>query len=275
MQFLEFNDKDTFDYEMYAPKWTASAENIENDMDKTYWSIKENITREVNKTTYINDGILHMPEQHWIDENGTAHLRDSEVYGFNTSWFGNPIKYPYTHKKGLVEIKFKMPRVKGVSFALFEVLKTGHRTDAVETEINANGWAFIEVDYAEIKSKDNTIEPLGSMHIYNPTKDIYKTTDYYYNEETDYLKRIEVDDDWYNQWHIMQAVWEDFKMNIFYDGELFRTVVWPEEYGNPVGDFSFILRPEYCGWDSDLDWTDTAVHDFQIDYIRVYNEEKD
>ena len=71
----------------------------------------------------------------------------------------------------------------------------------------------------------------------------------------------------------MQVLWEDYQIKIYYDGKLYKTEKWNKKYGNPAGEYGFqiLVHPGFSGW-GEVDWNDTKIHDFQIDYIRVYKE---
>lgn len=118
------------------------------------------------------------------------------------------------------------------------------------------------------------MRPLGGIHYRKLDTNELITGGYKFNEKT-FLKRIDInEDEWYDQWHTLQVVLQDRTMELYYDGEHFRTVNNPSFLGSIEGGYSFIIRPEYCNYERELDWEDTSVHDFQVDYVRYYKPAK-
>lgn len=248
--------------------------------DGRNFSVEHNVIGTVNdpENLYISDGVAHLIEHHYVDAEGVYHQDSAELRGLNL-WCDHEmhrIKNPKYCGEGYYEIKFKMPKVKGVSFALFlysseeeQDLSIGHK--------NPEGYAYTEVDFCEIKILENGvfIEPLGGMHIQNSAGTVV-SNGYQYNAET-FMKRIPTTEDWFNQWHTLQAVWNKNHLDIYYDGVLFRNVSVPDYMGGGVGKYGLFLRPEYCDypWEDNparnkVDWSDDARHDYQIDYVRYY-----
>lgn len=238
----------------------------------------ENVVGETNlpENLYVKDGSIHMIEQHYQDKNGLYHQNWTELWGINL-WFWPEsvrLKNPKYCDAGYYEIRFKMPKVQGVSFAMF-LYTADEGEDLMKHHINSKNYVYSEIDFAELKVRGNSIEPLGGIHITNPNTGKKVSQGYEFNQAT-FNKLIPVTDSWFEEWHTLQAVWNNNKLDLYYDGELFRNVSIPDYFGEAYGKYGFILRPEYCDypWEkgkNSVDWSDTEKHDYQIDYVRYYS----
>lgn len=269
---MEFNDDSTWD-ECTRYRWRTFA----NQKKEDYFHItRQDTYQEVNKPgfVYIENGALHLKEQHYINEKDQPFAYTSEIYTSPRSWQTKLPKEPYSYQKGYYEIKFKMPKAIGISFAIFLVSVDNSYRALSEANYNKKGYGVSEIDFAELVAYPNQMRPLGGVQFRKAYTDELITGGYKFNEET-FLKRIDInEDEWYDQWHTLQVVLEDRKMELYYDGVYFRTVKNPSFLGNIEGGYSFIIRPEYCNYETELDWEDTAVHDFQVDYVRYYKPSK-
>lgn len=230
---------------------------------------------------FVKDGAAHLIEHHYVDEKGVHHQDAGELRGVNLWCDGIRIQNPQYFGEGYYEFKFKMPNVQGTSLAIF-LYSAEEYEDLIIGHENEKGYAWTEVDFCETKPLNGGkyIEPMGGFHISSVKTRQEVSSSWQFNEET-WRKTISVSKDWYDEWHTMQCVWHQNKMEIYYDGKLFRTVYVPKYMGSAQGKYSLYIIPQYCDypWDDNptrnkVDWSDESIHDFQFDYIRYYTLKK-
>lgn len=248
-------------------------------------SKKENVVWKQNspETVYVKDGSLHLIEQHYEEDGITYYLNGGVFSHIEHGTWIKP-EEPYGFNQGLVEIRFKFPKDQGVTFDIFPSDLEDGWSDFGEGGIyNDQGYNFTELDFCEFQvGAKGYAEPHGGVHIANKNhKKVYGGAQWYSEKTGEFLKdnpnwqkNLKIkDDSWYDQWHTMQVLWEDYKITLYYDGKLYKTEKWDKKYGNPVGEYGFQICVhqgiEFLG---EVDWNDTKKHDFQIDYIRVYKE---
>lgn len=277
-----------FNEDVVPPEFFKEPFHDDNNGGNSHWydSGIKNVQGLINgPMLYVKDGAAHLLEHHYIDENGLFHQDQGELRGitFNCdSWGGHTEKIEHQYfGEGYYEFKFKMPNVQGTSLAIFLYSNEGHEEDLTIGHENEKGYAWTEVDFCETKPLDGGkyIEPMGGFHISKVKTKEEVSSSWQFNE--DWRKTIKTSKEWFDEWHIMQCVWHGNKMEIYYDGKLFRTVSVPKYMGSAQGKYSLYIIPQYCDypWDDNptrnkVDWSDESIHDFQFDYIRYYTLKK-
>ena len=211
---------------------------------------------------YTEDGVMHIVQTREFDETTknwtlcTPAIESIKMFPVNS----------------LIEVKFKM-EVKGQLSNYQIYLNPGKRF----TVPNDKGYTFKQLFACELIS--------GIKNKVKYTSNIWLGT-----KEKEYAESISVNDfngydmpdEKFYEWHIARMLYTDTGFYVWHDGLQTFNYNWDSgKYGAPDCDVSIHLENNTCGeWSPvNRDWmgkmdTNKKTVDYQIDYVKVYNEVK-
>jgi len=171
-------------------------------------------------------------------------------------------------------------------------------------EWNENNYIVNEFDFCEITNRTpKYIMPRGTMPVYIKGVGVPYTEDPYAgrywtssgdnygfksnNKDSTggYRKRFPISGkEWYDQWHILTGVWDDYSVTCLIDGVEYKKITWdPEKVGKIAGEYQIIIAPEYLNSpdtikynlpdpDKGIDFSLPHKYEYQFDYVKVFKK---